>query len=930
MFDFLISKKVNLPEYDKYLSILREGGDARVQMYNNIIRHGYDPGDFETFSLSGGATASPAPPKTTLPNTDVPMEDAGFDAPGKGVAAPVAPPEERTTQQQNIYTPGGFLVGPRQMPTTQEIAERDLTQTVAPFEAFIPGMERPTGTPVRAVDVDPLIAENFPLPPDQQTLVQEHLGQLSPEQRYRIANQPRYRAAITTDALTKGFQTAAEDQKTLGARVEMAMREGRMDKGFVQQYLTLKNAIAADPENAEEYESQLRELSPQPVTLLDQYSEVTRKAFNLHQAAATAYLKFPEEVKRRQTLQSKNDRVRILPTDTPGERLWKTTRNTVNTVHNRILGAGAGIIKTAFTLKERYADADGGTPATEYTTSDRVIDGITDFVEEFSLAENTAFIGEDESALNFIPAAAGTVVDMAVLLGTTGALGGSRVAMVGSSLAQSLGNSVQRGIEAGLTEDEAFAYGTAVSAVEGLIEAAGTQATTRALYQGGEALRELVKGATGNPTKHIMKNLLKEVGQENGEEILTSIMQKQINAVTNTATGSVMQEDISKDELTETVLLTTAAVLLMGGGGLAYSNHQREALETLAAVDQSKIDPILNQAVADGQLTLKQAEDLQEKIETTRLDQRLKAAYDLIDSDAQQPPAALPAATVAKAAATPAPPADATPTTPEPQPEPTPLPAASSTPADSNPTPLPPATTQPQQDATQEAATDPDVTTEAVTTPEAPPATEVINPPTDAAQPSVTPQETPTAQEVAPEAPVTEPTPQTPAPTNPRKPAKVVTQTGMEDTKPVHSNPSQFTPTTSDQVNTNDYVEYEGERWQVKSVEGDQLALRSLDTGKFRRVGVGEVSPLSPVYGKGSPDAGPVAAQGEMMWNGKPAVYTHEGSKITIVQDGQTTTLLATVRTLGDVQRGRQEFLKEHQKKVKGKVKAELDKLDNC
>lgn len=180
---------------------------------------------------------------------------------------------------------------------------------------------------------------------------------------------------------------------------------------------------------------------------------------------------------------------------------------------------------------------------------------------------------------NALPKISSTLTSMALLVGGGG---GTSAGLVGNAFMQEHSELQTEAMKQGLKQGEALQYTVPTALGTSLLELVSPQGfLTKGVTQefGQIALKAMIDGKT---TKEAFKEgfgfIAKEIGQENAQELSQLFYEKAAASVANSALGlenpafDKFDDEIGKDEIVETVLLTTVASGIMAGGAKIASN----------------------------------------------------------------------------------------------------------------------------------------------------------------------------------------------------------------------------------------------------------------------------------------------------------------------------------------------------------------------
>lgn len=208
---------------------------------------------------------------------------------------------------------------------------------------------------------------------------------------------------------------------------------------------------------------------------------------------------------------------------------------------------------------------------------------------------------------------------LADLLAMRGAGGGAKIGtmVAGATMVQhDMYNEAIRDL--GMSKGQASAYASVSSMLNGAIEAyvGGIETNlfkpslavarqlglkeARAVVSNGGGLKAIVDAA--------WKPVLKQVGEENGEEILQAVQEDLTKRAWNASVGSDLETGMTKEEIAETLLLTTVATLpmaAMGAGGHANAFRRSSLMSAVNAPE--KFEDAVGMLVENGAMTLEDA-----------------------------------------------------------------------------------------------------------------------------------------------------------------------------------------------------------------------------------------------------------------------------------------------------------------------------------
>lgn len=561
--------------------------ENRKQLYDYFGQEGYELGQFEKFVYSPTPAAST--PKGTPAQSKI--NPAFSPKPTDKASLTVFPEFEKTLED-------GLSFNEKMTAYSDAVSK---AQRPVPGEQET--IESPLGARKPVEEVVNFVTSSFTeQPPQVQQTLTEYITN-RPDASALLTNgnmNEKQRAELVESALRQGLETAYTNYETLKNRIDL---KGGEEMSKVRALVQFMQETEATPENEEALRLADAELKKYQGT--DELKLLQAEAN--YDATFSDYSnilkKYPKELERRKKIERKKEQVTIQPTDSAFTKGIKTAKSTVGALGNAAIDGVVNVVETSKALSDLTQSQfrDVGT----YDNSDRVAESISGFMEGIKLPTNT---DTDGSALNYIPAVAKTMGDMAVMfLGSKGlsAAGvGNNTALVLSGMNVVYGDTYETMREAGLEDETAIQYATGAALVQGLLERVSPQEALRKnLFK--EAIKKVENPANA---ASVWREVVRDIPGENVQEFMQTFADLGINMVINSNEGTSLKTDMSGAEVFDQIALTTAATALMGGlsGKAAYRGKQKEAAAYLQKNRERYIDYLQSQ-VENGTITVEQA-----------------------------------------------------------------------------------------------------------------------------------------------------------------------------------------------------------------------------------------------------------------------------------------------------------------------------------
>lgn len=555
----------SLGKFDKFSAAMQDPQKAG-QIFDAIQQQtGFSLGKREKFVYTP-TQQGPEKPAETVKEVD-PTYTYQWSKPEAKIKNPeqeILNPDYATSQQQGLAEESRKRV--KTYADTVRKSERAVSGEVQTIES-------PMGEQTTLPIADEFVAKTFEKEsPQVQEAISRYIAS-TPEAKAILTNSSmtdKQKAELVEKSLHGPLNKAGRDLETLQARIDLKEGSSLQALAALLEYEPKnEQEAAALAQKLKEYEGsdELKYMQ----TLADyqarfaQYTDVVKK--------------YPEELKRRDKLKSDLDAVKILPTDSNLDKAVKVARSTVGAVQGSVLDGVINLVQTSKALSDLVQSA--GRDVDTYDPSDMVAESIVSTMDSWKWATDTETSAD--KPLNYIPATAKTLADMAVMfLGAKGAraLGaGQNTSLVLSGMNAVYGDTYETMRDSGLDDNKAARYATGAALIQGLLERVSPQNMVRKnVFK--DAVETLGEDAT---EVSIFKHMLKDVPAENLQEFMQSFADMAVNWTINSQNGTALDQSMDAKEAFDQIALTTAATALMGGmsGKVAYQDKKREAAEYL-------------------------------------------------------------------------------------------------------------------------------------------------------------------------------------------------------------------------------------------------------------------------------------------------------------------------------------------------------------
>lgn len=539
LYDFLVGEGYDLSSIEEFKGALSNDG-RRKQVYDFFTSEGFDMGEFENFRF--------------LPSSNVPGFVTGErQAIPQGIAAPAKP------KQQQQFNP---MAGVDLEAARQEEAREPQYFTGTEAEQF---QQDPRAYYVEKARERGLTRDEVTLTPEEPTPAVQNLS---------------IRMGVP-DNLRRYTDQAIQDDPNLASRFQrdenITERElaGVIGNSIARYGTELANDLRALQRSVDPVEAQAAIATIAAGGDMSQFSQRTQDYAQMYMDYSqsltdmTTYLeRFPNERDRLADVRREIEANRPSPDDTFLTKVGKNTWNAVRVAKDRVLQTAGSLLTTAKGLVETGVEFAGG-DTSGYDFTDRASEEIANWYDDnvrsyidTQVIKDGKFQGE-----NLIPALAGTMTDMALLLGggqlAGRAMGSATAGLIASGYATTFGNFYNEAVEKGLEPADALTYAHSSAFVQGVLETVSPNTiltrNVRGTFRG--ALDAIARKEIG--AGDVVRTVLREIGEENLQEVVQGLSEKAINAAANEAFGTDFSDTFSRDELLETIVLTTAATGLV-------------------------------------------------------------------------------------------------------------------------------------------------------------------------------------------------------------------------------------------------------------------------------------------------------------------------------------------------------------------------------
>lgn len=596
LFNFLSGEGYDLGSLDKFKSALSDN-NSRKQVYDFFTSEGFDMGDYDKFVVT---------PSSNVPSF---LQTGQREAIPQGIAAPKPTQAQRQAAVQETVK-GFYSMEPPNLADLR--AEEDKRNEPQYF----------TGTQAEQFKADP--RAYYVDQARQQGLTSKEMT-LTPNDPTPAVQAISTRIGIPQN-LSKYTDQAMQNDPNLASRFQrdenVTEREvaGLIGNGIARYGTELAKDIQAlqrslDPMEAEAAVSTLA--AGGDMSQFDQRTQdYANKYMEYSQAMndmATYMDRFPGERQRLADIRKEIESNRPSPDDTFLTKVGKQAYNAARVAKDRVLQTAGSWLTTARGLSESILEVQGYDTG-QYDFADAASENISNWYDDNvrSYIDTQVIKDGKFQAENLIPAVAGTATDMALLLGAGSvagkAMGSANAGLVASGYASTFGDFYNAAVEKGLEPSEALSYAHGSAFVQGLLESVSpnTLITRNVAGSFRGALNAVASGAiTG---KDVVRTVLKEIGEENIQELVQGLSEKAINAAANQAFGTDFSDTMSKDEVMETAILTTAtAGLLTSIRAKGTLQAERDASLQILRDRKDEFEQWLKSEYAVGNITREEA-----------------------------------------------------------------------------------------------------------------------------------------------------------------------------------------------------------------------------------------------------------------------------------------------------------------------------------
>ena len=450
-----------------------------------------------------------------------------------------------------------------------------------------------------------------------QNAITQYVGGLDPQLKKEVLSKPldeKRKAELAERATLERLKAVSRDIDILVARVELSTEPYSTEL----MLLGAERSEARDQGRVEDVFSLEQQIDSFAGT--DEYNLL--QAYERHGDLFNAYMgviaKYPEEFKRRKEIEFEREKIKVKDGDSLAVTGSKILRSTGASIKNKLMDAVVGLATTSKALSDVVQRDVLGNDISTYAPSDRVIDGLTDFFDKYKGVTDNQLLDDKGNIRSgaILPALAGTMTDMAVLLYGANKLGGGNAGIAASGMINSYTGFYKDALEKGLTESEALNYGMISAMVQGGLEVVSPNNAVRGLLKAKE-LDELGKRVVdGTNFRSVSKMVLNEIGAENLQEFTQGLGEVAVNRIVNNDLGKkVFKEQSDAKEIYETFLLTTAATALMMGtaGVKGMKSQEKQAIELLKE-NKDGLQEWLEEQRGLGNISLTQAQTAWDKV----------------------------------------------------------------------------------------------------------------------------------------------------------------------------------------------------------------------------------------------------------------------------------------------------------------------------
>lgn len=691
-FDFMVGEGYDMGDFNDFVGGAMKDETRRKSLWDFFVTEGYDMGDFDSFRV--------------VPSSNIPsfLQTGQREAIPQGVAAPKPTQAQRQAAVQETVK-GFYSMEP---PNLNDLRQQE---NVRNEPQYFTGAE----------------AEQFKADPRAYYVDQARQQGITGEEMTLTPNDPTPAVqAISTrmgvpENLSKYTDQAMQNDPNLASRFQrdenITERElaGLIGNGIARYGTELAKDIQAlqrslDPMEAEAAIStmaaggDMSQFDQRTQDYANKYMEYSQAMNDM----ATYMDRFPGERQRLADIRKEIESNRPSPDDSFLTKVGKQAWNAARVAKDRAIQTAGSWITTARGLSESILEVQGYDTG-GYDFADAASENISNWYDDNvrSYIDTQVIKDGKFQAENLIPAIAGTATDMALLLGAGSvagkAMGSANAGLIASGYATSFGDFYSAAVEKGLEPSEALSYAHGSAFVQGLLESVSpnTLITRNVAGSFRGALNAVASGAiTG---KDVVRTVLKEIGEENIQELVQGLSEKAINSAANQAFGTDFSDTMTQDEVVETAILTTATAGLLTSirakgtlqaerdASLQILRDRRDEFEKWMLSEYSAGNITREEATQAAQLLdneqVRQAQEIITPTENAPDEQRmaqalveetlpelteLEAALDAIELEQQvQEPVTTEPVAATDVTPTDATPTDVTPTEPEPTAEPT-------------------------------------------------------------------------------------------------------------------------------------------------------------------------------------------------------------------------------------------------------------------
>jgi hypothetical protein len=229
------------------------------------------------------------------------------------------------------------------------------------------------------------------------------------------------------------------------------------------------------------------------------------------------------------------------------------------------------------------------------------------------------------NAAAIVPRTVETLTNMAYLLGGAGAMGGGSVGLMASGYLNTFEGGREDALNAGLNSEQADAFAGINSTIQAALELISPNDVVFGKVKSkvtGEILKRITdKTSRSQIFKEVAGAYAKEIGAENLQELTQTAAEKGLKWLYNKAeTGADFQDTgITKDEILETVLLTTLATGAMSTPGImseARPSKMKVGAYVTASENLENFTNLLQSRIEDGSIAEEDAGRIYGEVET--------------------------------------------------------------------------------------------------------------------------------------------------------------------------------------------------------------------------------------------------------------------------------------------------------------------------